>query len=164
MQLHRIKDQLTAEIADLEQAIINREAQIEALVGANQTALARIDQLRDAETAIDAALAKLDQIGPMGCDVGTPKRKKAQRRLPTENRFPYGEMRRAIMLMLTDAGPTGMTIEQIADHYAREHEQELNRSSVRTLLYQAAHEGLTERHEDGTWRLRRLDAKLEAAD
>jgi hypothetical protein len=164
MQLDQFREQLTADIASLQQMIADRKAQIEELDEANRTALERIAQLREAETAIETAMALLDDIGPLGGAAGVSK--KPVRRGPPScgDRAPRGQLSQTVMLMLATAGASGMTIEEIAQHYEREHHRELNPSSVRSYLYQAAHEGLTERQEDGTWRLRSRDQELEAAE
>jgi hypothetical protein len=179
MELDQLRENIAAEILALRQAIANREDQINSLTEANQTARERIDQLRDAEAAIESTLSKLNEIGPLSSARGRPKKAagrgplseggaKVRLKQPSSTiedvKLPRGHIRETIILLLTNAGSSGMSIEEIADHYERQYNRQLKPASVRTLLYQAAHDGVTERQEDGTWRIRTPARQLEAAE
>lgn len=145
MDIGQLRDQIAAEIAAIDADIAGRQQQIEELNEANRTAQKRIEALSEAKTAVDRALVKLDEVGPLGVAPPPALSPSAEPR----KRMP---IKKNVAAMIANAGLVGITIPEMIAHHHQQTGETIKEMSLRGLLQKGRNDGWLERREDGRWR------------
>jgi hypothetical protein len=141
--IQALHDQIEREIGLTAKQIREREEHIAALKQENVSAEARIDQLREALSA----LQKIKALGPLLGDspARTPKLMRIKKKKAPS-------LRPIVLPMLEEAGRAGMTDTEIERQISERVGWSLGLSSIRIFLYRARTDGLVEKHGKRLWR------------